>query len=65
MTTNTKETWTIEITEKGIFFTKNCNNQPCESYPLVNKEKAAIYAISIINGFQPPRNLSRSCTQTG
>lgn len=53
-----KENWLITIADDGKFiFQRFINGAIEESYSSKNKDVAAIYAVSIIQGFQPPRDL--------
>lgn len=60
-----KEIWKIEITGSQYVFSKEVNGRSDESYAPVGKEKAAVFAVSIIQGFQPPRDLRNYDTQAG
>lgn len=53
----TKEKWVIEKRGEKFFFTRLLNDKPVESYAPVTPEVAAIYAVAIVQDFQPPRCL--------
>lgn len=60
-----KEVWTIGNTDNKFLFRRFVNGVLNESYATVNQDIAAIYSVSIILGFQPPRNLSRQDKPVG
>jgi hypothetical protein len=49
--------WVIEVKENGVRFTRMHEGKPVEDYGVVPMDKAAIYAVAITQGFQPPRAL--------
>ncbi|MGC6028806.1 hypothetical protein [Enterobacter kobei] len=51
------ERWTIDINNGRFIFCREVNGKPAGSYCPVGKDLAAIYAIAILNGFEPPRHL--------
>ncbi len=54
------EHWTIKTDNKNmVTFTRKINEQPIESYAPVTKDMASVFAVAIIQGFEPPRNLVR------
>jgi phosphoribosylformylglycinamidine (FGAM) synthase-like enzyme len=54
---STLSQWFIEVKENGVRFTRMHEGRPVEDYGVVPLEKAAIYAVAITQGFQPPRAL--------
>lgn len=50
-------TWTIEVTEAGVRFLRIHQGRVVETYGVVDAKKAAVYAVAIVNGYQPPRAL--------
>ena len=54
---NKKEIIVITIEDNKYIFHRFSNGKIIETYASVEKDKASIYAISIIQGFQPPRSL--------
>lgn len=51
------ERWIIEINGDRYLFRREINGKPNETYAPVGQHLAAIYAIAIINGYEPPRQL--------
>ena len=56
---NRQERWAIDIQSDRFFFTREINGRTEESYAPVNKEKAAMFAVAIILGIEPPRLLTQ------
>lgn len=54
---NSHERWTIDIDSNRFLFRREINGIINESYPPVEPDVAALYAIAIIHGFEPPRHL--------
>ncbi|HBC1013107.1 TPA: hypothetical protein IGZ65_004825 [Escherichia coli] len=53
-----QERWTIDFIEGDRFlFRRELNGERNESYRIVERDVAAVYAAAIINGFEPPRIL--------
>lgn len=52
------ERWIIDIREDGFMFKREIYGRTEESYAPVSREKAAIFAAAIIQGFEPPRLLT-------
>jgi hypothetical protein len=56
------EKWVIEIEKKGesesFRFIRYIDDKANESYPLVPKGQAIMYANAIILGFNPPKEIS-------
>lgn len=59
------EEWKVQICDGRYTFVRIIDGAPVESYAPVHAETAAVWAVSIIHGFQPPRGLSRLDTPTG
>jgi len=58
---DTEEVWQIEVcrtTSKFLFF-KIVDGRVVESYRPVGQAEASAWAVSVIQGFQPPRDLRR------
>ncbi|MFB2653852.1 hypothetical protein [Shewanella seohaensis] len=51
------EEWVIKISGERYFFTRMVNNAAVERYAPVSQAMAGIYAVAIVQGFQPPRCL--------
>lgn len=52
------EYWKIEILKDGTYhFQRFINDKVNESYRIVNKDEANVWAACIINGFDPARKL--------
>lgn len=55
---STKDSWLIQKTEHDKYiFIRLINGIINETYASVDKEKAAVFAASVILGFQPPQGL--------
>ncbi|MEO7065364.1 MAG: hypothetical protein ABI114_00485 [Rhodanobacter sp.] len=52
-----KSTWIIEVEHDGVRMTRLNDGKPCENYPKMTHRKAAVYAVAITQGIQPPRDL--------
>jgi hypothetical protein len=53
------EEWKVLIKGGRIFFTRMINGRLEESYRPMNTNEASVAAVSIIQGYQPPRSLTR------
>lgn len=51
------EQWIIEINGDRYLFRREINGKPNETYAPVGQHLAAMYAIAIINGYEPPKQL--------
>ncbi|HHR5901443.1 TPA: hypothetical protein ACS7XC_002360 [Providencia alcalifaciens] len=51
-------TWTIEIKNDLFFFKRAINGRIDETYAPVRRDKAAIFAAAIIQGYEPPKLLT-------
>lgn len=58
------EEWKIQIRGGRYTFVRMINGVSVESYSPVKADTAALWAVSIIHGFQPPRGLVRLDTPT-
>ncbi|WP_337239201.1 hypothetical protein [Proteus faecis] len=51
-------TWIIQIDNKDdVVFSRITDRKVDESYTPVSRDKANVYAVSILNGFEPPEHL--------
>lgn len=53
-----KERWVIFVDNDSFLFSREVNGRIDEAYAPVNREKAAVFAAAIIQGFEPPRLLT-------
>lgn len=51
-------TWTVDIQNGHFLFSRAINGRIDETYAPVSKEKAAIFATAIIQGYEPPKLLT-------
>jgi len=51
------DVWQVEVRDDGVRFMRLFDGAPIETYGVVSKEKAAVYAAAITQGFEPPRAL--------
>lgn len=56
------EEWRIQHSGEKFAFTRFINGRVAESYRLVGKDEAAVWAACVIQGFEPPRRLTASDT---
>lgn len=57
--------WRLEMHETGVRFTRYDDGALSEAYGTVPPAKAAVYAVAITQGFEPPRGLVRQETRAG
>ena len=57
--------WRIKFLPEGISFRRFVGGDCDESYRFVDRRVAAIWAASIIQGFEPPRHLRESDIPVG
>lgn len=50
-----QEKWVIEVDNGGFLFSREVNGRVKENYAPVGREKATVFAVAIIQGFEPPR----------
>ena len=59
------EQWLVSLTDDGkVAVSRYCNGMLNESYAYMPPDQAAVALVAIINGFQPPRALTRRDTPT-
>ncbi|EHQ1843219.1 hypothetical protein JYZ08_004387 [Salmonella enterica subsp. enterica serovar Saintpaul] len=54
-----KEKWVIFVDNDSFLFSREVNERTEEIYTPVNREKATMFAVAIIQGFEPPRLLTQ------
>ncbi|ELH8364631.1 hypothetical protein Q6W85_004287 [Salmonella enterica] len=54
-----KEKWVIFVDNDSFLFSREVNERTEEIYAPVNREKATMFAVAIIQGFEPPRLLTQ------
>ncbi len=54
----TQEKWVINVDNGSFLFSREVNGCIKETYAPVNREKATVFAVAIIQGFEPPRLLT-------
>lgn len=52
-----REVWEMEINGDKVTLTRKIEGKAVETYAPVSKNKASVFVVAAIQGFQPPRNL--------
>ncbi len=59
------EEWRIQIVGNHYFFSRYIGGKAVETYGSVRQDQAAVCAVAVIEGYEPPRSLRRSDTRVG